>query len=317
LSFAKADGLTRAAIVVPDSRRTVAVTFVSLPPLRYGDIDFSELQDINTRLVDRITAHHIPAVGFVGENRVQIPDAEERRTALLRTWIDAGLELGNQTYSHPKLYNTPVEEFEEDIIRGETVTRRLMEEHGRRLRYFSFPYLNTGRDQKTKDEIDRFLSQRGYTVHKVTIDSDEYMYSSAYGQAKARGDRDAMQRVRAEYLPYMERMFEFFEGISREITGREIPQVLMLTASALNADCFDELVAMMQRRGYSFVSLEQAMKDEAYQQPDTYFSPYGFSWLQHWAVTKGGQIRREPDPSEFIENFDKRLKAAAKPKFGI
>jgi beta-lactamase regulating signal transducer with metallopeptidase domain len=146
LSLAKADGLTRAATVIPNNRRTVAVTFVSLPPLRYGDVDFSELQDINTRLVDRITAHHIPAVGFVGESRVQIPGAEGRRTALLRTWVDAGLDLGNQTYSHPKLYNTPVEEFEQDIIRGEAVTRRLMEEHGKRLRYFSFPYLNTGRE---------------------------------------------------------------------------------------------------------------------------------------------------------------------------
>jgi hypothetical protein len=82
-------------------------------------------------------------------------------------------------------------------------------------------------------------------------------------------------------------MFEFCETYSREVVGREIPQVLMLTAGALNADAFEDLAAMMKRRGYSFVTMEQATKDEAYSLPDTYTGSHGDSWIARWAVSKG------------------------------
>ena len=95
----------------------------------------------------------------------------------------------------------------------------------------------------------------------------------------------------AEYVPYMERMMEFSESYAREVTGREIPQVLMLTAGALNADCFDDLAAMLKRRGYSFVTMEQATADEAYSLPDNYTGEHGDSWLARWAVTKGMRYR--------------------------
>jgi hypothetical protein len=115
----------------------------------------------------------------------------------------------------------------------------------------------------------------------------DWLFSHAYIDALRREDEAAAASIRAEYVPYMEHMFEFYESYSREVAGREIPQVLMLTAGALNADCFDDLAAMMKRRGYSFVTMEQATKDEAYSLPDTYTGVRGDSWLARWAVTKG------------------------------
>ena len=115
----------------------------------------------------------------------------------------------------------------------------------------------------------------------------DWLFSHAYTDALRREDEAAAAAIRAEYVPYMERMFEFCEAYSREVTGREIPQVLMLTGGALNADCFDDLAAMMKRRGYSFVTMEQATRDEAYRLPDTYTGERGDSWIARWAVTKG------------------------------
>ena len=62
---------------------------------------------------------------------------------------------------------------------------------------------------------------------------------------------------------------------------------MLLTAGALNADSFDDLAAMMRRRGYSFVTLDQATRDDAYSLPDTYTGARGDSWIARWAVTKG------------------------------
>ncbi len=170
------------------------------------------------------------------------------------------------------------------------------------MRYFSYPYLNTGPNPETKARVERFLRGRGYQIHPVTVDNYDWLFSHAYIMALRREDEAAAAAIRAEYVPYMERMFEFTENYSREVIGREIPQVLMLTAGALNADCFDELAAMMKRRGYSFVTMEQATKDEAYSQPDTYTGEHGDSWLGRWAVTKG-LVHRDAEEVELPQSM--------------
>ena len=69
-------------------------------------------------------------MGFVNEGKLfvegETPADAEARIAILKTWVDAGLELGNHTYSHHSLNRTPLEEFEADVVRGEPVTRRLL-----------------------------------------------------------------------------------------------------------------------------------------------------------------------------------------------
>lgn len=69
----------------------------------------------------------------------------------------------------------------------------------------------------------------------------------------------------------------FFEHRSVEVVGREIPQILLIHASELNADLMPELLAMFRHRGYTFVSLSHALEGPAYQRPDEYAGPMGFS----------------------------------------
>ncbi|NUO83097.1 polysaccharide deacetylase, partial [candidate division KSB1 bacterium] len=58
----------------------------------------------------------------------------------------------------------------------------------------------------------------------------------------------------------------------------------------------------MAKRGYAFVSLEEALRDEAYRTEDTYTGPAGISWLQRWAMAQGktGEFfKGEPRTPEF------------------
>ncbi|MDT7777860.1 MAG: hypothetical protein QOC99_372 [Acidobacteriota bacterium] len=266
--------------------REVAVTFVNFPGNIY---DAGRLTNKTRKLLRSLAANDVHAVAFVNDARLHKEDGstDETRVQMLREWLDAGHELGNETAHHTSLYNVSVEAFEAEVLHGEQTISKLSGEHAQRLRYFSYPYLNTGSNAESKTAVERFLRGRGYQIHPVTIDNMDWLFSHAYIDALRREDEAAAASIRAEYIPYMERMFEFYETYSREVTGREIPQVLMLTAGALNADCFDDLAAMMKRRGYSFVTLEQATKDEAYSLPDTYTGEHGDSWLARWAVTKG------------------------------
>lgn len=116
-----------------------------------------------------------------------------------------------------------------------------------------------------------------------------------------RGDRARAAKVGAEYLTlHMETVFSFVEGVSRSLTGREIRQVLLLHANALNADHFGRLAQAIKGRGYRFLRLEEAIADEAYALPDTYVGDWGISWLHHWELAGGKKRSPSPDPPDWV-----------------
>ncbi len=270
--------------------REVAVTFVNFPGNIY---DAGRLTNKTRKLIRSLDENGVRAVAFVNEARLYDDDGalNEARVGVLREWLAAGHELGNETAHHTNLYETSVEAFETDVVRGDQLLSKLSTESGRRVRYFSYPYLNTGANAESKSAIERFLGERGYRIHPVTVDNMDWLFSRAYIEALRRDDDAAAAAIRTEYVTYMERMFAFYEAYSREVAGREIPQVLMLTGGALNADCFDDLAAMIRRRGYTFITLDEATRDDAYSMPDTYTGVRGDSWLARWAVTKGLRYR--------------------------
>ncbi|HEX8148180.1 MAG TPA: M56 family metallopeptidase [Pyrinomonadaceae bacterium] len=285
-----AEARALAPVSAAPPRREVAVTFVNFPGHSY---DARVISNQMRRLLRSLKANDVRAVGFVNEATLYREGGAEHeaRVAALRDWVAAGHELGNETAHHTNLYNTSVEEFEAEVLSGDRLLSKLAAERGGKVRYFSYPFLNTGPTPEAKTAVERFLRERGYRIHPVTVDNMDWLFSRAYADALGREDEAGAAALRADYVAYMERMFEFYEGYSREVVGREIPQVLMLTGGVLNAHCFDDLAAMLKRRGYSFVTLDQATRDEAYQLPDTYTGVRGDSWIARWAVTKGMEYR--------------------------
>ncbi|MFN2416384.1 MAG: M56 family metallopeptidase [Pyrinomonadaceae bacterium] len=317
-AIALADPATDAKASAPAAaapRRQVAVTFVTYPGNIY---DAGRLANKSRKLLRALAAERIQAVAFVNDARLYHDDGSvnEARVQALREWLDAGHELGNETAHHTDLYKSSVEEFQAEVIGGEQTIAKLSAERGRKLRYFSYPYLNTGSNPEARAQVEAFLRGRGYQVHPVTIDTADWVFGNAYIQALRREDDAAAEAIRAEYVPYMERMFEFYEQYSREVVGREFPQVLMLTAGALNFDSFADLAAMMKRRGYTFVTMEQATRDEAYGLPDTYTGRRGDSWVRRWAVSKGMPDRdiEEEELPESMRRHLAELQKSWKPK---
>lgn len=283
------------------ARREVAVTFDDLPA-PYGELE--DLRRITSRLLESVKRNGVPAVGFVNERKLYRRGEMDARTDLLRAWLDAGLELGNHTFSHINLQRSPLEDYKDDVVRGETVTRMLLAERGMKLRYFRHPFLFTGVTPEYKRGLSEFLSARGYTVAPVTVDNGDYIFADVYSRAKKRGDAETAKRVADAYVPYMESVFEHFERLSAETYGREVRQVLLLHANELNADRFDELAAMMKRRGYAFVALEEALKDPAYAEPDALYKN-GISWLHRWRLAKGLPLKWEPEAPKFVDELYK------------
>ena len=280
------------------AERAVALTFDDLPATRSGRLD--EMQQLTVRLLGHLREHGITTIGFVNEVKLDVAGEETARKALLEAWLDAGHDLGNHTYSHLRLYDTPLAAYEDDVMRGERVTRALMAARGRELRYFRHPTLNTGPDLPTKKAFEQFLSSHGYVVAPVTIDNDEYLYAAAYDRAQARGDAGLMARLGKDYLRYMQEVFAFYETLSRRILGREMTHILLLHSNRLNAEYLGDLAAALKARGYGFVSLGAALNDPAYKLPDEYVGPRGLSWIQRWAITRGEAPDQQPSVPDWV-----------------
>jgi len=294
------------SVFVYGQKREVAVTFDDLPTA-YNTGSLESQQNLNKKLLRSIKSNNVPAIGFVNEGKLNARGEIEKNTALLQMWLDAGLELGNHTFSHISLEKASIQEYQKDVINGERVTRILLNRKKMKLRYFRHPFLRTGNTVEDKNTLDAFLKNRGYTIAPVTIDNNEYIFAYIYSKAKQKGDTKTMTEVGEAYIPYMEKIFEFFEQLSKESFGYEIKQVLLLHANELNADYFDKLAAMMKRRGYSFITLEEALKDKTYSLPDAQVES-GLSWIHRWRLAKGLTLKNEPKEPEFITQLFNRFR---------
>ena len=284
------------------ANRTIAITIDDLPVVSTRR-DLKNRQEITKKLLGHIKKAKVPAIGFVNENKLYEGDKrDELQIDLLRMWLDAGLELGNHTFSHRSADAISVKEYQDDIIRGEIITKELLKAKGREIKYFRHPFLQTGSDMAVKTAIYKFLSDHDYTVAPVTVDNADYIFSRAYDIAFDKGDKKLLKQVGDAYVPYLEKKLEYWERQSVKLLGREMSQTLLIHANFINSDYFDDLAAMLKKRGYKFISLEDALKDQAYRMPDNFTRRVGISWLHRWTLDKGREyvLPDEPKVPEFV-----------------
>jgi peptidoglycan/xylan/chitin deacetylase (PgdA/CDA1 family) len=267
--------------------RQVAVTIDDLPAGMADRLPAADITAMTTRLLTTLRDQKIPVVGFVNERKLYKPGEADQRIKILNMWLDFGFELGNHTFSHASLNQIELKDWEDDVVQGESVTRILLTEHKMKLRYFRHPYLDTGRDLLTRRKAEEFLTQRGYRIAPVTLDGWDWMFAGVYEDAKKRNDADLQQKLAKEYLSYHDAVFAYTEQLSARIVGYEPRQILLLHASNLEADHIGELLDVLRKRGYRFITLADALSDPAYSLPDTYVGEEGTGWIDHWAITEG------------------------------
>jgi peptidoglycan/xylan/chitin deacetylase (PgdA/CDA1 family) len=278
----------------PPDRR-IAITIDDLPAGAANSMPAAAITTMTKQLLATLREQKVPVVGFVNERKLYFKwDEVNERIAALNMWLDAGFELGNHTYAHTSLNRASLKEFEDSVVQGESVTRLLLTQHNMKLRYFRHPYLDTGRDLQTRREAEAFLVQRGYRIAPVTLDAWDWMFATVYDDAKKRGDTALQQEVVHSYLSYTTEVFSYFEKLSRDLVGYEPNQILLMHANQLEAEHIGEVLDLIRKRGYRFITLESALGDSVYALPDTYVGEEGAGWLEHWAISLGKPPLHQP-----------------------
>jgi peptidoglycan-N-acetylglucosamine deacetylase len=303
-------------------QKFVAFTFDDLP-IAGADEPVDKIALMTKKLLAGLKAHRIPAIGFVNEKLLYRYGEIDKRIKVLRTWLEAGFELGNHTYSHLSLDVIGLRAYEEDVVRGDTVTKKIMAEMGLKPRYFRHPFLVTGSTLPIQHAFERFLAESGYKVAPVTVDALDWVFNLLYVNAKNKNDTDKMSVIAKEYLNFTNIRINYFENLSKYVLGYQVRQVLLVHANELNADYIDELAKLFEEKNYKFISLDQALQDKAYALSNTCVKPDNSTWLNRWLCTLGlepniapklpayilsefnAAVMKEKDTSRYMYNLEK------------
>jgi peptidoglycan/xylan/chitin deacetylase (PgdA/CDA1 family) len=283
--FLAAAGVIAAYGQTPAPARRVAITIDDGPVV--GEMkSLANFERISAGLIESCRAEKIPVTVFINERQLNVPGQRDGRAAVLEKWLDAGFDLGNHAYSHASANRVSAWQFQDDIVRGDVIMRPLIEARGRKLVWFRYPYLDSGQTTEVHQAIMDFLEQHQYRVAPITVDYKDYMFAGPYSRTLAAGDKEKAEKIRQAYLELLDTGFEEAERASREIFGYELPQILLIHCSEMNSVSLRDSIAKMRKRGYAFITLEEAMNDPAYHRPDSFVSRGG-SWLERSALALG------------------------------
>lgn len=285
-------------------QKQVAITMDDLPFVM--EISLEQTQQNTRKLLSHFQDYDMPVVGFVNEQKLKKSGEIDKRVALLESWLKAGQPLGNHTFSHPDLNTTSLEDYKSDFLKGEIIINQLCNKYNQTNKYFRFPFLHTGPDSLKKAGFAVFLEAQGYQNAPVTIDNEDYIFNKAYVNAYKKKDNKAMQMIAESYLQYVDAMIDYHDELAEQLIGRPIRQIFLCHANQINSDYFNKVADLFKSKGYEFITLEKALQDEVYQEPETYIGKGGFSWLHRWRITKKLPFKgKEPEiPTEIMKLYN-------------
>jgi peptidoglycan-N-acetylglucosamine deacetylase len=250
------------AILSPAAKaqsRQIAITFDDLPvhgPLPPGETRLDVANQVIAALRD---AHVPPTYGFV--NAVHL-EQEPDTLSVLKAWRAAGNPLGNHTWSHPNLNQLPLPDFEANLARDEPALQSLMSDGD--WHWFRFPFLAEGDTPEKRAGIREYLAQHGYRIAGVTMSFADYDWNEPYARCSEKNDQKAIGWLESSYLAAADQSITFDHTLATELYGHDIPYVLLMHIGAFDGHMLPRLLALYERRGFTFVSLAQAEADPFY-----------------------------------------------------
>ena len=248
------------AVALPaTAQRPLAITFDDLPATG-PNVPGETRMEVASKIIAALTAAHVPPIwGFV--NGVSLT-ADSTADKVLPAWRAAGFPLGNHTFSHIDLNAMPEAAFEADVLKNEPILQAQM--GAQDWRWLRFPYLSDGDTPEKHAAARAFLHAHGYRVAAVTMDFDDFAFDDPYARCLAKGDQTAIARLEQAYLQAAANAADYSRLLSTSTFGREIPYVLLMHIGHIDAQVLPKLLAQYRAEGFTFVPLEEAMRDPFY-----------------------------------------------------
>ena len=231
----------------------------------------------NRSILSTLNAHSIKAALFVVGRNVENEEGQQ----LLDEWNKAGHLIGNHTYSHQNL-NSPsmkLDTYTADIAKAET----LLKTFSRFQKYFRFPMLKEGDTAAKRDGVRTFLSEHGYRVGHVTIDTSDWVITSRLSDRLAKDPSADVKPFRDFYLEHMWDRAQYYDSLARRVLGRPVKHTILMHYNLLNGLVLGDLIEMFKSKGWKFIDASEALADPVFSaKPEVL--PAGESIV--WALAK-------------------------------
>jgi peptidoglycan/xylan/chitin deacetylase (PgdA/CDA1 family) len=245
--------------------KNICLTFDELP-VAVGLIPVNR-QEITALILESLAAHKVSAAGFVVGAYI------EDDFDLLGDWLNGGHVLGNLTKSHQDLHALGADNFIREIAACDRLLEPMLEGFGQKRRYFRYPFLHYGNTIASKRHVRDYLDTSGRIVGHATILAEDFLYNLSLEKLGENPDTLDVDRIGSDYLYHVLGQIELAEEAAEAVLRRPVSHILLLRANRLNALVLDELLIAIEERGYGFISLDEALRDELYAAPEAYYGP--------------------------------------------
>jgi peptidoglycan/xylan/chitin deacetylase (PgdA/CDA1 family) len=259
----------------------VAITFDDLP--LNGDLPpgVTRVQIARDTLAVLKVRHVPPAYGFINAKKLEgNPDAAEA----LKLWA-ATEPIGNHTYGHMNLNLNPADAFDREIEENEPALELLAAKDGN-WHWLRYPFLHEGDTVEKRRAVRAYLQAHGYRVAQVTLDWEDYLWNSAYARCEAKNDAQSIAWLKSSYLEIESSYLDLGRDLAKLVYGHDINHVLLLHLGAFSSAILPDALDLMQKKGFTLVTLEEAESDPVYEGDPDVGSKYGGTLLELWIEAK-------------------------------
>lgn len=280
--------------------KKILLTFEDLPYFR--PLGFWRPREVNRMILRTLQQHDIKAAGFVVEEKI---DDDPSSYIVLQDWAEHGHILGNQTYSKVDLHQLTPDDFLHHVADGQKYLRRVSKLHSFDYRYLRFPQLHQGDTASKKREVARRLARGDYEIVPVTVKTSDWAFLRPYLEHDT--DAPKVARLKELFLEHVASALDYSEAQSRKVFGRDVTHILQLRCTLSTAFFLEDLVEMLRKRGYRFVSLEEALSDPIFETEEDYSGPLGLTFIDRVAASQGQEF--DPRHGELTRaEIERRLK---------
>lgn len=264
------------------SAKDIALTFEKLPAMKpYG---FWTPREISNMVLRALEKRNIKAAGFIVEEKI---DDDPSGYVVLEDWFKAGHTLGNNTYSYVDFNEVSVKDFLAHVADGQKYLRRVTRIERPLDRYIRFPLLHEGNTESKKKDAAKRLSRGGYLIAPATVIPTDYEFNHVYQEVTKADDAELMEQFKGIYLQHISECLDYAESQSKLVFDRQIKHIIRLHLGIATAILIDDTLQLLEGRGFDFISMEEALKDPAYETEELYVGPLGLSFIDRVAATQG------------------------------
>ncbi len=164
--------------------------------------------------------------------------------------------------SHASSSSSTAEAFEDDIARNEPA---LAQYAGQRdWHWFRYPFLWEGDTLEKRHAVRNYLHDHGYRVAQVSLDFEDYEWNNAYARCVAKQDSASIQWLRQSYLETATEYIRLGREEQLIALGHEIPNVMLLHATAFTTLMLPDLLDLLRHQGFTFAPIAQVESDPTY-----------------------------------------------------